>query len=240
MPRRVQTSSPPARPARPARPVAPLTEEALREAFKDFPAVELLTRRFNDPRDPGSMPILLADEDPNACINSEHQQHVKPGHVTCLRPIGGGKRCGLPVRKWFVYWGNLAKEGRYAQLMAKAYVPVEVKELRDEMDVADLVKTTDDRARVLVRRGDRGQELLMKQPLAAWNLIKAKRRAAALARQQSAEARKHARAESLGQRFGDQAGQMAHDGGIREETFTRTRTTLGEEAGGADGDAVDD
>lgn len=209
-----------------------MTEEALREAFKDFPAVELLTRRFNDPRDPGSLPILLADESPDSCVNSEHQHHVKPGQAICIRGTGG-KRCNKPVRKWFVYWGNTAKEGRYSQLMAKAYVPVEVRELRDEMDVADLVKTKDE-GRTLVRRGDRGQEVLMKQPLAAWNLIKAKRRSENAARQQSASARREARSEALAEKFGDEAGQRAYDGEIREESFVRSKSTLGEEAAGLD------
>lgn len=212
-----------------------MTEESLREAFKDFPAVELLTRRFTNAGDPGSLPVLLKDEDPDSCINSEHQHHVKPNQTHCtVKDKATGKRCGKPVRKWFVYWVNTAKQGRWSQITAKAYVAVEVKELRDEMDVADLVKKEEAGARVVVRRGDRGQEVLCKQPLAAWNIIKNTRRADAKARMQSAAARRNARAEALGRKFGDEAGEFAYQGGIREESFKRERTTLGEEAAGVD------
>lgn len=204
-----------------------VTPDSLREAFADFPAIDLLSRRFIDPRDPGSLPILLKDEDPDACINSEHQNLVQPNQTSC-------KKCGHPVRKWFVYWANTAKEGRYSQMTAKAYVPVEVRELRDEMDVADLVKQVDG-SRTIVRRGDRGQEILMKQPLAAWLYIKRKKREDAQARAASARARREQRADALGKQFGDEAGQTTYDGGgIREEVFRRERTTLGEEAGVAD------
>lgn len=207
------------------KPPVPLTPEGLREAFKDFPAIDLLERRFTNPQDPGSLPILLKDEAEHPCLNSEHQNLVKPNQTHC-------KVCKLAVRKWFVYWGNTAKQGRYSQLMAKAYVPVEVKELRDEMDVADLIKQKDDNARVLVRRGDRGQEILMKQPLAAWNIIKARARAQKAAQQANPKKRREARAEAVAQEFGSEAADRVYAGEIREESFTRHRTTLGEEAEG--------
>lgn len=208
---------------------AELTKDTLRDAFADFPAIDLLERRFLNPQDPGSLPILLKDDPPDACINSEHQNLVKPHQTHC-------QRCKRPVRKWFVYWGNTAKQGRYSQLMAKAYVPVEVKELRDEMDIADLVKQKDDQARVFVRRGDRGQEILMKQPLAAWNLIKAKARAQKAAKQASPIKRREALAEAAATELGSEAAERIYAGEIREESFTRHRTTLGEEAGGLGAD----
>lgn len=212
-----------------------MSEESLREAFKDFPTVDLLTRRFSNPGDPGSLPILLKDESPDSCINSEHQHRVKPNQTHCtVVDRETGKRCGKPVRKWFVYWGNTNKEGRWSQLMAKAYVAVEVTQLRDEMDVADLVKRNEDGKRVFVRRGDRGQEVLLHMPLAAWNIIKGKRRADNAARMQSASARRNARAETLGRKFGNEAGEYAYQGGIREESFRVERTTLGQEAEGVD------
>lgn len=214
---------------RKATPPPPVTElpskDALKDAFKDFPAIDLLERRFLDPRDPGSLPILLKDEAPDACVNSEHQSKVKPGQVRC-------GICQKPARKWFVYWGNTAKEGRHSQIMAKAYVPVEVSELRDEMDVADLVKQADDHNRVYVRRGDRGKDLLYKQPLAAWNLIKRKARELKAAQMQSATKRRDALAEANAKAFGAEAGERVYAGEIREESFTRSRSTLGAEAEG--------
>ena len=215
--------------AKPAPKAAPvdMTPDSLKEAFGSFPTYELLTRRISDPRDPGSLPILLKDEDPNSCINSEHINSVRPNQTHC-------KICRKPVRKWFVYWGNTDKEGRWSSLMARGYVPVEVKQLRDEMDVADLVKTVDDQSRVLVRRGDRGKEVLCHVPLVAWLLTKAQARENAKLRSQSATARRDARAEALGRKFGDEAGEYAHHGGIREESFKTERTTLGEEYAGVD------
>jgi hypothetical protein len=42
-----------------------------------------LTRRFNNPNDPGSLPILLKDENPAACVNSEHMNRLKAGATHC-------------------------------------------------------------------------------------------------------------------------------------------------------------
>ena len=35
------------------------TPEALLVRFKDFPAINVIARRFSNPNDPGSLPILL-------------------------------------------------------------------------------------------------------------------------------------------------------------------------------------
>lgn len=212
-----------ARPRKTPAPVMEVTADTLHEAFKDFPAIDLLERRFLDPRDPGSLPILLRDEDPNACVNSEHQNLVKPNQTHC-------KVCRRPVRKWFVYWGNTAKQGRHSQMTAKAYIPVEVVELRDKGDIADLVQQKDDGARVYVRRGDRGQEMLYKQPLAAFNIIKTKARELKAAKQSTAKQRREALAEAAGRELGSEAADHIYGGGIKEEYFRTSKTTLGEEA----------
>jgi hypothetical protein len=70
---------------------------------------------------------------------------------------------------WFVYWFNMGREGRNAQMRSKGYIPVEISELSDVDDISDLYRSTNDR---FVRRGDRGQEVLCKQPLEAYNYIK--------------------------------------------------------------------
>lgn len=219
MPRRIQRST-----ANKPAPLAPLADPAsLAARFKDFPAIAVLERRFENPADPGSLPILLKDESPDCCVNSDHQTKLKPGATTC-------KLCDRPARKWFVYWVNTAKEGRWAQIKAKGYVAVEVKELADAQDVADLVKQQEESGAILVRRGDRGQEILCKQPLEAWLYIKALARNQAKAKANSAKARREARAEAAGQGLGDQAGQEIYDGAIKEEYHRTSRTTLEEEA----------
>lgn len=195
---------------------------AIAERFKDFPNIDVLTRRFLDPRDPGSLPILLTDEPADACVNSDHMNRLKPGATVC-------GVCKQPARKWFVYWFNLGKEGRNAQMRSKGYVVVEVKELRDSGDVADLYSDRSDKDKT-VRRGDRGQEVLAKIPLEAYNYIKGKQREAWNARAMSGTKLKQDLAEAAGAELGDEAGQTISDGGIRVEKMTRTRTTLGDEA----------
>lgn len=220
---RVQRSTPPQK----AVALPPLADpKSLAARFKDFPAISVLERRFENPSDPGSLPILLNDEAPNCCTNTEHQLKLKPGAAEC-------KICHQPARRWFVYWVNTAKEGRWGQIKAKGYVPVEVKELVDAQDVADLVKQTEESGSVYVRRGDRGQEILCKQPLEAWLYIKAKARNNATIKANSAKARREERAEHAGRELGDQAGQEIYDGEIKEEYMRRERTTLEAEADGA-------
>jgi hypothetical protein len=195
---------------------------AIAERFKDFPNIDVLSRRFNDPNEPGSLPILLKDEPAHACVNSEHMNRLKPGAVTC-------HLCKQPARKWYVRWFNLGMEGRNAQMRSKGYIGVEVKELRDSGDVADLYSDRSDKD-TLVRRGDRGQELLAKIPLEAYNYIKGRQRDAWNARAMSGKRLKQDLAEAAGAELGDEAGQTISDGGIKIEKMTRSKTTLGDEA----------
>lgn len=191
------------------------------ERFKDYPAIEVLSRRFNNPNDPGSLPILLKDEDANACVNTDHQNVLKPGSTKCLK-------CGKPARKWYVRWFNLASEGRNAQMRAKGYVPVEMTELPDVDDIADLYRSDKDR---FVRRGDHGKEILGKMPLELFTYVKTKQRQAWSQSAISKTKTRQALAESAGAELGDEAGQSIHDGMIQIESLTQTKTTLGDEAG---------
>jgi hypothetical protein len=192
---------------------------AIAERFKDFPAIDLLTRRFDNPNDPGSLPILLLDEAADACVNSEHMNRLKRGATTC-------HLCKKPARIWYVRWCNFGQEGRAAQIRAKGYVGVEIKELRSEDEVADLYVSKKD---TLVRRGDRGQEILCKMPLEAFNLVKRRQREKWNAGAKSAKKITSELAEAAGRELGDEAGQTIHDGGISVEV-TRAHGTLGGEA----------
>lgn len=192
--------------------VAP-NADALLERFKDFPAIDIISRRFNDPNDPGSMPILLHDEDRNACVNSDHQNKIRAGATTC-------HLCKRPVRLWYVRFINTSQENRWSQIRAKGYVPVLVSELYDEQDVSDLVKSGNDK---YVRRGDRGQEILVKMPLELYMEIKKRQRE--MRKKDSLSARKVRRdlAEAAGRELGDEAGQTIHEGGIQVESFKSSR-----------------
>lgn len=221
MPRQVQTSGTP-KVKKPTLPI-PNADELLKR-FEDFPAIEVISRRFNDPNDPGSLPILLKDESPDVCVNSDHQNRLKAGAVQC-------HLCKKPARKWYVRYFNLQQEGRNAQMRAKGYVPVEIKELQDVDDIADLYRSEKD---TYVRRGDRGLELLGKMPLELYNEIKRRQRVQRDSRGASAKARREERAEAAGRELGDEAGQTIYNGEIKEEYFRRGKTTLGAEAGTED------
>jgi hypothetical protein len=208
-----------------AKPVDPTpipdSPAALLDAFKDYPAIDIVSRQFQNPNDPGSLPILLKDEDPNACINSDHQNRLKIGATVC--------QCGKPARKWYVRWFNLAQEGRNAQMRAKGFIVVEVRELQDADDISDMYDDAKN-AGQKVRRGDRGQEVLGKMPLPLWLERKRRQREIRNDAFMSAQARREERAESAGRAMGDEAGQTIYDGGIREERFRSHKTNLGDEA----------
>jgi len=194
--------------------------------FKDFPAIDILSRRMVDPSDIGSLPILLKDEDANACVDSGHQYKLRDSDTTC-------RFCHKPVRQWYVRYFNLAKEGRNAEMRAKGYIAVQLNELKDADDVADLFRSDKDQ---FVRRGDRGQEILGKQPLLYHLEIKRRHKAQMDVHMGSAKARREDRAEAAGEALGDEAGQRIFNGAIKEEYFRRPKTTLGDEADAVEND----
>lgn len=191
---------------------------ALAERFKDFAAIDILSRQMANPTDPGSLPILLKDESADACVNSEHMNRIREGATKC-------HLCKKPVRKWYVRWANFGQENRASQMRAKGYVAVEIKEMQDTDDVADLFRSDKD---LFVRRGDRGQEILVKRPLEVHNFIKAKQRQKWNANATSAKKMRSDLSEAAGRELGDEAGQSIHDGEIQVEV-TRRRGTLGGE-----------
>lgn len=216
--RLVQTSGPA---PRKARAVATVDPASILKRFKDYPAIDVISRRFLDPNDPGSLPILLKDEESSACINSDHQNKLRAGAATC-------HLCRKPARKWLVRWVNTSIEGRWGQIRSKGYIPVEVDELKDTQDVSDLVRQKED-GRVYVRRGDRGGEALCKIPLELYNYLKRAQRESLKTRGNSKKAMREDLEEAAGAELGDEAGQMIHDGGISIESMKRTSRTLDEE-----------
>lgn len=223
--RKVQTSGP--APKKTREPLLPVDKAALLERFKDYPAIDVITRRFNDPNDPGSLPILLKDEASDCCVNSDHQYKLKPNATVC-------HLCKRPARKWYVRYINTQWEGRWAQIKSKGYVPVEIADLKDEQDVADLVKTKEASGSIYVRRGDRGGEILCKIPLELFNYIKRSQRIALAQRANSKKHQQEDLAEAAGAELGDEAGQDIYDGEIKIESMTRSKSTLGDEVSAED------
>lgn len=222
----VQTSD---APVKKVRGFVPVDSEALLAKWKHLPNIDVLSRRFLDPHDPGSLPILLADEASDCCVNSDHQYRLKDGATTC-------HICKKPARIWLVRWVNTTMEGRWGQIRSKGYIRVEVSELKDEQDVSDLVRQKESEGSVYVRRGDRGAEVLCKMPLAIYNYLKRSQRELQRTRNNSKKRQQDELAEAAGAELGDEAGQMIHGGGIMVESMKRERTTLSDEA---DSDTID-
>jgi hypothetical protein len=219
--RKIQTSGPAPTKTR-VQPLTQTTKAALIERFKDFPGIDVIERRFENPNDPGSLPILLKGEDAGVCINSDHQNKLRENSTDC-------HICHKPVREWYVRWVNTGIEGRWGQIRSKGYVPVEVSELKDAQDVSDLVKMKEDEGKIYVRRGDRGAEILCKMPLALYIYLKRAQRETQKVRNNSKKAMADDLAEIAGGELGDEAGQMIHDGGISVESMKRTRRSLEDE-----------
>lgn len=196
----------------------------LMERFKDYPAIDVVSRRLLDPNDPGSLPILLKDEAPQSCTNTDHQRVLRPGATKC-------HLCKLPARRWHVHYCNGDIPGRWSQMKAKGYLPVQVQELADKEDVADLVKQPEDNGAVYVRRGDRGREILMKIPLEIYTHVKTLQANRLRASMKNKAALRAELAERAGTELGSEAGEYVAGGGITVESMTRERTTLGAEAG---------
>ncbi len=202
-------------------PTTPVAD--LMERFKDYPAIDVVSRRLLDPNDPGSLPILLKDEAARSCVNTDHQRVLKPGATKC-------HLCKLPARIWHVHYCNSDIPGRWSTMKAKGYLPVQVSELADQEDVADLVKQKEESGAMYVRRGDRGREILMKIPLEIYTHVKTTQANRLRASMKNPKALRAELAERAGQDLGSQAGDYIAGGGIQVESMTSQRTTLGAEA----------
>src|SRR5574342_129470 len=159
-------------------------DTALLERFKDYPGLKAIERRLENPDLPGSLPIRLKDEPPY----SEDPTGTR--------------------RKWYLRWINGNIEGRFAHVTdAMGYVPVRVDELQDANHITGLHEAKDG----VVRRGDRGQEVLVKMPLALYTEIKRRQQEIRARREKNARLVKQALAEHAGRTPGSEAGDFVHD-----------------------------
>lgn len=98
-------------------------------------------------------------------------------------------------------WVNTAKPGRYyVATSQQGWEPVRVEELEDPNAIADLYTGTDN----YVRRGERGQEILMKMPLDIFQRIQMRKVELNLERER--KAMKETVAQAAANRFGPEAG----------------------------------
>jgi hypothetical protein len=205
-----------------SRPVA-ATASALAARFKDYPALQVLERRLDNPSDAGSLPLLLKDEPAPCCTNSDHAVRftgkIVAGTTRC-------PTCRLPFRIWYVRWINGAEQGRWSTIKARGYVPVQIEDLPDTDAIADLFRSDKD---AYVRRGDRGQEILCKIPL-AYYLEFQRKKEAQRKNKMTARAVKADLAEQAGRDLGSEAGDFVHDE-LHVSEYKKHHTTLGDELG---------
>lgn len=181
---------------------------SLLEKYKNFEGIRAIERRLQNPEhDPGTVAIRLNDE---------------PDFVA--DPLGAR-------RVWYLRWVNSAEEGRWSVVTdVKGYVPVRMSELRSPEAITGLHKVADDGRDPIVRRGDRGQEVLVKMPLELYTYVKQQQEAARKRRARNAKLVKEDLANVAGQSLGSEAGDMIHDEFSVSVKAART-TTLQDELG---------
>ena len=173
---------------------------SLLEKYKDFKGIAVLERRLESPDLPGTLAIRLKDE---------------PTHLVDPQ----GKK-----RTWYLRWINGGEAGRFSQVTdLLGYVPVRIDELQNPESVLGASESKDG----IVRRGDRGQEVLVKMPLELYTAIKARQQDLRERRFHNAAAVKSDLANAAGQSLGDEAGETVQND--FRLSIQHHRSTLGAE-----------
>jgi hypothetical protein len=196
----------------------PTTRAELLERFKDYPGLKAFERALDSPDGSTSLPILLKGDPPDACLDSAHQETASLGAVKC-------RKCGKPMRYWYVHHVNTKQPGRVARVKAQGMVPAEIDELLSPEELSDLVK---DSADGLVHTGTNGVRVLYKIPLDLRNM---RRRAARDARNRRNSNPKKVRedlANDAAAQYGSEAADLVYQG--LEYTERAIRTTYEDEA----------
>lgn len=199
--------------------IPPSTKAELLERFKDYPGIKAWDRAYDAPAGVSSLPILLTDEQPDACVDSGHQNALKLGAVKC-------GLCGKPARQWYLRHVNTKQPGRVAQVRAKGLIPVKLVEIRQKDEISDLQESPDG----LVHTGPNGARVLYKLPLDLYNERKRRERDNRDRRNSSAKHVREDLANDAGGSLGSEAADAIHDGLMYEET--KHHTTLQDEAAG--------
>jgi hypothetical protein len=198
----------------------PTSRAELLDAFKDYEGIEAFDRALDSPEGPGSLPILLKGDPEHACPSSGHQAMVTPKDTSC-------RKCGRPVRYWYVRHVNTKQKGRIAAIKHKAMVPVRIEELLNPDEIADMVQNSPDG---LVHTGTNGALVLYKIPLALRNIrMTAQKQALDKRRKNPKLVREDLAAEAgRAEGFGAEAADAIY-GGL-EYSAKAHRTTLADEA----------
>jgi hypothetical protein len=176
----------------------------LLEKYKDFPGIKAIERRMLAGDDVGSVDIRLKGEP--AFLDDPY-----------------GKK-----RVWYTRWINTKWPGRWAQVtQVLGYEPVRVSEILDLNAITDLFKAPADGADPMVRRGDRGEEILVKYPLELYLATKKAKADLRRRRELNAKVVKEELANNAARALGDEAADMIHDD--FQLTLRQRRATLGAE-----------
>lgn len=122
--------------------------------------------------------------------------------------------------QWQLRWVNADMSGRYYTMTnEKGWVPVERAELLAETDIYDLSASTDG----LVRRGEKGREILMKMKRADFEAIQRAKVAYREGRLRSPEKAKSDLVEAAGRQVGDQAAEYLQSHVVGDVTLGTER-----------------
>ena len=191
---------------------------ALKAAFAEYPALDVLERRLLHPNDPGSLPILLQDDPDPCCGDFGHAYNAKPNAAKC-------PTCKVPFRRWYIRWVNVGEANRAMVIRDRGYLPVKVSELKHAEDVMGLNADTS----AIVTRGDKKSEVLYKRPFTYHIEIKRKQ----LQQQNARRTPKSLKADlvaSADRALGDEGAQTLHNN-LHVEEFKTVRSTLADEVG---------
>jgi len=176
----------------------------LKEKYKDFPGIRAIDRRVLSGDEQGTVDIRLKGE---------------PAYVD--DPLG-------KKRAWYTRWINTKWPGRWAHVtQVLGYVPVTLSELLDPDVIADRFRTPTDGTDPMVRRGDRGEEVLVKYPLELYTYAKRQKQQLRERRARNAKLVKEEIANNAARQLGDEAADGIYDD--FNLTLRRTKTTLGAE-----------
>lgn len=110
--------------------------------------------------------------------------------------------------EWYLRWINTQLDGRWQKAVREAgLIPVKASELADPRALTGVATSPDG----MVTRGDRGQEVLCRMPLAWFTRIQAAKADRIRARQTSASAQKESLQEALAGQYGPQAAESMRE-----------------------------
>lgn len=147
-------------------------------------------------------------------VAGELKRQVDPAKVNIWerRMINPGSESAAPIvlkeEGWTLRYVNTSVEGRFHRAVyVQGWTPVTKDELRDSPELLGLAESTDN----LVRRGERGVEVLMKIPTVVFERITREKARREL---ESIKKTREQLANAMASRFGSNAGDWAFGQGV--------------------------